>query len=51
MAKIKQIKLHDYLGKWIVFIFYPADFSFVCPTELEDAAKHYEESQGGRRDT
>jgi peroxiredoxin (alkyl hydroperoxide reductase subunit C) len=40
---MKRIKLHDYLGKWMVFIFYPADFSFVCPTELEDAAKHYEE--------
>lgn len=40
---MKRIKLHDYLGQWMVFIFYPADFSFVCPTELEDAAKHYEE--------
>ena len=25
-------------GKWNVFMFYPADFSFVCPTELEDMA-------------
>lgn len=42
-GEIKKIKLHDYLGKWMIFIFYPADFSFVCPTELEDAAKHYDE--------
>lgn len=30
-------------GKWSVFVFYPADFTFVCPTELEDLADHYEE--------
>jgi NADH-dependent peroxiredoxin subunit C len=28
-------------GKWSVFVFYPADFTFVCPTELEDLADHY----------
>jgi peroxiredoxin (alkyl hydroperoxide reductase subunit C) len=27
-------------GKWSVFFFYPADFTFVCPTELEDLADH-----------
>ncbi|AIC10436.1 peroxiredoxin [Xylella fastidiosa] len=32
-------------GKWAVFVFYPADFTFVCPTELEDLADHYEEFQ------
>ena len=42
-GEIKKINIHDYHGKWIVLIFYPADFSFVCPTELEDAATHYEE--------
>lgn len=31
----------DVLGKWSVFFFYPADFTFVCPTELEDMADHY----------
>ena len=31
----------DVLGKWSVFFFYPADFTFVCPTELEDLAKNY----------
>lgn len=40
---IKKIKLSDYKGKWVVLIFYPADFTFVCPTELEDAASFYEE--------
>jgi peroxiredoxin (alkyl hydroperoxide reductase subunit C) len=30
-------------GKWAVFFFYPADFTFVCPTELGDLADHYEE--------
>ena len=30
-------------GKWSVFVFYPADFTFVCPTELEDLAINYEE--------
>lgn len=30
-------------GKWSVFMFYPADFTFVCPTELEEMAELYEE--------
>jgi peroxiredoxin (alkyl hydroperoxide reductase subunit C) len=32
----------DIDGKWAVFFFYPADFTFVCPTELEDLGEHYE---------
>jgi peroxiredoxin (alkyl hydroperoxide reductase subunit C) len=32
-------------GKWAVVFFYPADFTFVCPTELEDLADHYAEFQ------
>ena len=35
----------DVLGKWSVFFFYPADFTFVCPTELEDLAIKYAEFQ------
>lgn len=35
----------DLAGKWAVFFFYPADFTFVCPTELGDVADHYEELQ------
>ena len=33
----------DLKGKWAVFFFYPADFTFICPTELEDLAGKYEE--------
>lgn len=33
----------DLKGKWAVFFFYPADFTFVCPTELVDLAEKYEE--------
>lgn len=39
--EIKDIKLSDYRGKWVVVVFYPADFTFVCPTELEDVAALY----------
>ena len=39
----------DILGKWSVFFFYPADFTFVCPTELEDLADKYEEFQAAGR--
>ena len=31
----KAVSKADILGKWSVFFFYPADFTFVCPTELE----------------
>jgi len=41
--KIKKIKLSDYSGQWLVLIFYPADFTFICPTELEEAAIYYKE--------
>lgn len=33
----------DVLGKWSVFFFYPADFTFVCPTELGDLQDKYDE--------
>ena len=35
----------DLKGKWSVVFFYPADFTFVCPTELGDLADNYEEFQ------
>lgn len=35
----------DLKGKWSVVFFYPADFTFVCPTELEDLADQYAEFQ------
>jgi NADH-dependent peroxiredoxin subunit C len=39
---ITKINFGDYRGKWLVFIFYPADFTFVCPTELEEMASLYQ---------
>ena len=35
----------DLAGKWGIVFFYPADFTFVCPTELGDLADHYDELQ------
>lgn len=43
--QFKEIKLEDYNGKFVVLFFYPADFTFVCPTELENMAEHYDELQ------
>ena len=40
---IKKINLEDYRGKWVVMFFYPADFTFVCPTELGELADYYEQ--------
>ena len=40
-----DVSSDDLKGKWSVFFFYPADFTFVCPTELGDVADHYEEFQ------
>jgi peroxiredoxin len=42
-GEFKDVSKKDLLGKWSVFVFYPADFTFICPTELEDLADHYEE--------
>jgi len=42
-GEFKSITKADILGKWSVFVFYPADFTFVCPTELGDLADNYEE--------
>ena len=38
---IKRISLSDYKGKWVVLFFYPADFTFICPTELSEMADNY----------
>jgi len=40
-GKFLTVSDADVLGKWAVFFFYPADFTFVCPTELEDLADNY----------
>ena len=41
--KFSKVKFTDYIGKWLVLLFYPADFTFVCPTELSEAASFYEQ--------
>jgi alkyl hydroperoxide reductase subunit AhpC len=33
-TEVKTVTLDDYHGKWLVLFFYPADFTFVCPTEI-----------------
>lgn len=40
-GKFKTVSDKDLNGKWSVFFFYPADFTFVCPTELGDMADKY----------
>jgi peroxiredoxin (alkyl hydroperoxide reductase subunit C) len=42
----ENVKLSDYRGKWLVLVFYPLDFTFVCPTELTAFSDHYDEFQG-----
>ncbi len=42
-GEFKTVTKGDILGKWSVFFFYPADFTFVCPTELEDLANKYDD--------
>lgn len=44
-GEFKTISTVDVKGKWSIFLFYPADFTFVCPTELEDMAAYYSELQ------
>lgn len=38
-----DISLEDYKGKWVVFFFYPLDFTFVCPTEITEFGSKYDE--------
>ncbi|MEJ0053388.1 MAG: redoxin domain-containing protein [bacterium] len=39
--EIKTMKLSGFRGSWLVLMFYPADFTFVCPTELQEMAALY----------
>lgn len=41
-GRITRIKLSDFRGKWLILFFYPADFTFVCPTELRELAEFYD---------
>lgn len=40
-GEVKPVAKQDLLGHWSIVFFYPADFSFVCPTELGDLADNY----------
>lgn len=45
---VTDFSLRDYLGKYIIFFFYPLDFTFVCPTELhafQEALKNFEQRE------
>ena len=44
-GEISKKKLSDFREKWLVLFFYPADFTFVCPTELEELADNYKKFQ------
>jgi peroxiredoxin (alkyl hydroperoxide reductase subunit C) len=44
-GEFKEVSHEDIKGKWSIFFFYPADFTFVCPTELGDMADKYAEFQ------
>ena len=41
-GELVEVSQDDIAGKWAIFFFYPADFTFVCPTELEDLAAEYD---------
>jgi peroxiredoxin (alkyl hydroperoxide reductase subunit C) len=41
-GEIRKVNLSDHRGKWLILAFYPRDFTFVCPTELEDLANNHE---------
>jgi len=42
-GEFKQISLSDYAGKYLMLIFYPTDFTFVCPTEIISFSDRAEE--------
>lgn len=44
-GSFKTVSDKDVKGKWAIFFFYPADFTFVCPTELVDMAEKYAKLQ------
>lgn len=41
----RKVTLSDFQSKWLAIVFYPADFTFICPTELEELADNYAEFQ------
>ena len=41
-----QVSLEDYRGRWLVLVFYPHDFSLICPTELVGLSQRFDEFRG-----
>lgn len=46
----ERVRLSDYRGEWLILFFYPADFTFVCPTEVRGFAEHYEQIRSLKAD-
>jgi peroxiredoxin 2/4 len=44
-GEFHKVSLSDYKGKWLVLFFYPRDFTFICPTEIEEFGKMYADFQ------
>ena len=44
-GEFKEVSLKDYEGKWVVLFFYPRDFTFICPTEIQEFGEMYPEFQ------
>ena len=42
----ENVELNDYNGRWVVLLFYPLDFTFVCPTELTSFSDRYDDFEG-----
>jgi NADH-dependent peroxiredoxin subunit C len=42
---VHPITLDSYRGRWLVLVFYPGDFTFICPTELEELGSLYKDFQ------
>lgn len=42
----ENVGLNDYKGRWVVLLFYPLDFTFVCPTELTSFSDRYDDFEG-----
>ena len=42
----ENVRLSDYRGRWLALLFYPLDFTFVCPTELTSFSDRYDDFEG-----
>jgi alkyl hydroperoxide reductase subunit AhpC len=42
-GSFKEMRLSDFMGKWLVLFFYPLDFTFVCPTEIQAFSRSYDQ--------